>query len=311
MKKLTLSILFLTAVTGCGVSNSSNVSSIVNEDQRQIISKESLQNQFGILSYNDEFLCNAFWSGKQKITTAAHCFTNIKDLKNYKFISPSGKETSLTSSQVSYKADLVTFDTLEENQAPLLEIGIYNPNKEIQIIAYDPATKKNLLSSVEESERTSSNGLIIHTLDTTSGYSGAAMIQENKIVAMHISTMRDLNQNLAIELNEVENVDLSLFENSASLDNECYKYNPFCGNKKVTSIVRVCGVGISVSTGLLFLCKAAVASIPPTCSAAPVDPTLFAASSCGIATSTAAGACGVSVAALTKAAFACIDTIIK
>lgn len=94
---------------------------------------------------------------------------------------------------------------------------------------------------------------LLHTCDTVNGASGGILMQNGKVVAMHIGYLQDQNVNVAVPLAELDNPQLA----AALLAHK--------DNIKLESKLEMCGIGISVTGWTAYLCKAAIVSAVASC----------------------------------------------
>lgn len=215
MKKVTLvtGIVFLLSA-GCSSEDDSTVHSIFGEDDRVI--SDQYSELVGGIFFAREHICTAFVSGPNEITTAAHCFDDEQSLDQYSYDTLLGASYPIDGvSKFIPSADFISLN-VQVGEQHLIE-GQYSDQEESKIVSWDDsqavisATGWTLANTVHPVNY----GLIYHTLVTVSGSSGSPLIQNNRVVGVHLGYLEGSDVNFAIILSELHKIDLS----SEILDN--------------------------------------------------------------------------------------------
>lgn len=276
-------------------SNKSHLKSVFPPDTRSVSTDKHLDSQIGLF-YSGSEVCNAFISGQNEITTAAHCY-KTSDLKDTIFTTVDGNDVLLLSvKKINIDTDIIVFNVAD--QASFIESSTFDPNETFSIMSVNIHTK--ILTVIDNCTRDNilakHDGVIKHRCDTSFGTSGAPIVQNGKAVGVHIGTTADPQINIGIEINKQALVKESL--KNLNIIPEGW------GDRTLT----VCGVGTSVSAFAYWGCYAlvgtAVAACPTGTVGEPITLTVCIAA-CGAATSM----CGVSTYVIYNMVDACVGKL--
>lgn len=302
MINLTHTILMLSAIS-CGKhTNSSGTSAIVGADTRRPNTEESLQKALGTIILSEKSICTAFVSGPGEITTASHCLSG--SLTDFKFKTFDGTKFDIVA-VIDNKPNADTIRLKCGVPDSSLQLGIFAPDTITTLAALDSATEKLVTTTVGHAEL--SQGIIYHTLDSLPGASGGALIQNNKIVGMHLGSVSP-SKNVGVALHSLDEVDVS------NLDIQAEGCNPFGtrSQRRACNIptpsgsqnMTVCGYSFKVPVLSYTACQIGAALLPPNCTAVAAA---TGGGSCAANFAAVSAACVVSVATVASAASCCIS----
>ena len=154
--------------------------------------------------FSGEHSCTGYLSNKEELTTAAHCFSG--KVSETLFVIK-GKTVEIKGvTFLSKEADVAIFQVAR--QANHIPLGSLDHEKSLNLISYN--INKQILQQVScQSIDTPNSGALKHDCDTEPGNSGSPIIQNGKVVAIHIGTTIDQQLNIAIDLNKVVQANLT------------------------------------------------------------------------------------------------------
>lgn len=197
---------YLTSLACSPQSGSPSVAkAIIGEDNREPATNPSLARLIGRISIG-ETTCTAFASASNEITTASHCLPIDEkfDATSAKFSSADGKLYALTELLLlDALKDIAIFKTAENlpsyfERAPLL-------GGSLMLVAVDPKTGGLTADRSCQYEKTiESAGAIVHSCDSVPGESGAPLLQDGKVVGVHVGYKESLDRNIAFDLRRID-----------------------------------------------------------------------------------------------------------
>jgi hypothetical protein len=194
-----LVLTFVCSLAACGVSESeSNQLGIIGIDERVEYIETDLNNHVGQILLSGVPICSAFVSRQFEITTAAHCVVE-EFLSDYSFSSIGGVTSKFL--DVAYKnenADFLSLETANEFK-DWLEVAEYDEFLPTNIVGFNSDSNNFFTSTSSAGSNLVDNGLMFHTMDTKTGASGAPILQDGKVIAMHIGS--NTVDNVSILLN--------------------------------------------------------------------------------------------------------------
>lgn len=195
--------LAVSMASGCmDQNNTSKPNSIIGEDERS--SRADMSADFvstlGIVDLGDRS-CQGFVIATQQIMTAAHCLDKQTDvLKDMKFVLYNGHSTQVTHVvKIDARKDVAIL-AVERQFSQLLPVAQLNVNRELSMTAIDPLTAEVKYSKCRVDSHDEARGAVFYSCDTTPGYSGTAVLQNDRVVAIHVGYSKELNQNVASDL---------------------------------------------------------------------------------------------------------------
>lgn len=202
---------------GCSLesANRAITKGIIGEDDREPVDTPSFARLIGRISIG-ETTCTAFASAINEITTASHCLPADEnfDATTAKFSSADGTPYALKEIQLlDARKDIAVFKTTENlpsyfERSPLL-------GGPLMLVAVDPQTGALTADrSCEYEKSIESAGAIVHSCDSVPGESGAPLLQDGKVVGVHVGYKESLDRNVAFDLRRIDddNVDMLSLE---------------------------------------------------------------------------------------------------
>lgn len=134
--------------------------------------------------------CSAFASGPQEVTTAGHCFSKLEDHKAFVFINGKGEIHRLlrmTYRSESAKGDIAKFfaPTVKE----YFQQVEFDPARPVTMLSYSSDLGAFTQSAAESAILEGSSGYLFSQLDSVKGASGSPILQDGKVVAMHVAAV--------------------------------------------------------------------------------------------------------------------------
>jgi hypothetical protein len=188
--------------SGCKTATEpvSDPSAIIGQDDRITVRAD------GAVGYitDGNLFCSATAFSPQRVVTAAHCID--LDLQ-YRFVQKD-KTRQVTRVSLSKKYDIafLELDGRVEQWIPLG--GQPDRNKPATLVSVNKSDVSKYLVSSSGNIEPGPSGIFYHTFDTTEGTSGSPMLQDDRIVAVHIGTVDDQTKNLAVSPEFLENFKL-------------------------------------------------------------------------------------------------------
>jgi hypothetical protein len=177
---------------GCKTSGSESKAIIGQDDLNTNIDAALLKKIGKIQSKKGH--CTFFVSGKNEIATAKHCVMGYRaqDL----LFEVNGQKIDVP--ELSYKNDGIDFVKLKtlQDMPEIFEFSVLEEGQPASIVGFTGRFEQHTncrLSSMKESK-----AYFLHECDTRSGMSGAPIIQNGRVIAMHLGHAREANKNFAI-----------------------------------------------------------------------------------------------------------------
>jgi len=198
---LGLSVL---AFSGCSQKQdqSSKAKAILGESSRLLpTDNPTLRSTVGYLLTSDGSRCTAFVTGEKEITTAAHCRGKNADAGKIDatFTRLDGKNIHLSKvTRLETKKDYLVLES-DESFSSKLEVSLLS-GQNVSIVGYD-FDKGNLYTqeNCTVDRRLDSAGVFLHSCDSLSGFSGGPILQNGKVVGLHIGYQEKVDRNVAFD----------------------------------------------------------------------------------------------------------------
>ena len=209
------SLILTLAVHACHSANGASPAKGIlgPTSQLQATSDKHLQDTVGYLTTADGSKCTAFITGASEITTAAHCRGKSSDggQINAKFQTVDGSSYTVTSVKtIDTKKDYLVL-VVDASFTDTLALGSIG-NGTISIVGYD-FDKKALYSQdgCQAEQHIDGAGVFTHSCDSIPGFSGGAILQQGKVVGIHLGYQASLDRNAAFETAKLtdDSVDVS------------------------------------------------------------------------------------------------------
>ena len=300
-----LSIVLSVSCTGKPASQSSKTTAIIGENDLAPEQDPLLRSTIGQLKISDS-ICTAFVTGTNQITSAAHCLkdTQTKDLTALSFTSGAGVSAKIVKIEtLDRKKDYLALTT-DTSFPKVLELGSLQGNS-LKLVGFD--TGKGGLyapSNCRLEERVAKSGVFSHSCDTLPGYSGAPLLQQGKVVGIHLGYQEKIDRNAAYEVAQLkdDSTDVAL----VGIVDECLFD---CHIRNVINIpdakqaLNICGYAMQVPVVSYAACQIGVAVLPADCT---VGTAATGGGACAANIGVVAAACAVSIDTVGQAAACCI-----
>lgn len=219
MKRVTLNRLISMSlcqlVLACTSAPASQVNAIIGQDNRQPEDRSLYLETIGRINIG-ETTCNAFASGENEITTAAHCMAldTVPEVSEISFTAANGQRYEVSDIELlDARKDLARLVTKTAFGRWLERASLQGGG--LTLVAVDP-TSGSLLSDRScslEQERPAA-GVFLHSCDTVPGESGAPVLQDGKYVGVHLGYKALVDRNVAFDItkDQDETVDVLSLE---------------------------------------------------------------------------------------------------
>lgn len=303
------SLVFVSVGCGRQYVQSASVQQIVGKDDRSPASL-SYSDVIGSLSFGDYHVCTAYLSAPNVVSTAVHCAPAQENIERYSFKTQSGKIFSLKKNLKNLSGRNASFETFEQSPK-FLESATFNIQEPVSIISYSSRSKRFLESPAARAKLTTQG--LLHTLDTEPGSSGAPVLQNGRVVAIHEGALIESEQNYATRiLSDSSKADkyTGLVNQEWKCHSECEWYQPDCYAWKElncnTGVLSICGRNLAVPVLVYYACQLSLGAIPATCTAGAA---LTAGTSCWANMGIAAATCGASISEIYEIGKACTENL--
>lgn len=194
------SVSVLLGMYGCstGTPGPSKTQAVMGDNNLREETDPDLLRKIGVLS-NGHVECTAFLSGTAEITTAAHC---LESQNIGSFLFRPAREMHGFKVQIKNlrsEIDLAVL-SVEGQTSSSLTVGEATPGR-AQLVAYNAALQKVVTDDQCAVLRDGSRpGLLTHTCDSFEGMSGGILLQEGRVVGMHLGSLATKSINVALEM---------------------------------------------------------------------------------------------------------------
>lgn len=189
----------------CGQQDlTSETKAIIGDDQRSTLNNRIYESTVGSISFKGQAFCSAFITGTYQVTTAAHCILEGADLNELKFTTANGNIFDFNSlDEYNTDTDFAQL-SLSKPSDEFLNLSDFNRDQSISIVGWDSHSNSFFKSSKQENNREviQYRGFLMHSLDTLPSASGSPIIQNGKVVGMHLGYVENRDFNIALILNQ-------------------------------------------------------------------------------------------------------------
>lgn len=200
-KNIFFSLIALGTIS-CGYQeDTSDLAAIIGEDQRAFKLEQTLKKSIGKISLNGEEYCTGFISGNFEVTTAAHCLYEDVSITEYKFITADGNTFTFAGvEEYNENTDLARLD-LNRAASDFLEVGDIDFKQDFSLAGWNSQSGSFFESKkIEKESFFSYKSFLMHSLDTTPSSSGSPIMQNGKVVGVHLGYVADINYNIGLIL---------------------------------------------------------------------------------------------------------------
>lgn len=227
--KVAFGLIVFAPMTGCGQREkyTSSLTQVIGTDTRSAAPLQYAET-IGTLNFGEFQTCSAFMSAPNVISTANHCSPMEDALDHYSFLTQSGKRFKLKKKINTNYKNLSSFETVE-SAGLFLESAQFARGIPLETVSYS-ATKKRYLRATALQAQLTTQG-ILHQLDTEPGSSGAPILQNGKVVAVHDGAIANSEDNYArLVASESTQADsyLGLIDQEWKCNSQCEWYQPDC-----------------------------------------------------------------------------------
>lgn len=242
MRIFILAIILLSSC-GRGIKHS-QTKSIIGKDDRQLVKDSTIQSLVGRI-ISPFGTCTGYISGKNELTTALHC-VNMAHTSQVTFITDNNVSIPILSEkEYLEKVDLIKLNIPEQDK--YIEPEQFRTDLPITVLGYDALQQRIIKDQClfTEKDKNVFPGVIFHGCDTIKGASGAPLVQNGKVVGIHIGTVPDHTINVAVDLAHLSTVDLRelVYEPEGACDGHLRRYNIFKKEEKHWAIGSVVTMG--------------------------------------------------------------------
>ena len=195
-------ILLLSCINQNG-SNNSEGKGIISENGQLKIESTIFDEMVGVVVGGGDF-CTGFASGPNEISTAAHCVKNsdcIFQQCDFYFKPFKGTSQKILSAKIyDERKDYAVF-TLDRTFSKYFESAQISFEKKASILSY--GIRQGTIDTKDKCSIHQYDGIkgtFSHSCELAEGTSGSPIIQENKVVGIHIDNIPSQNTNLAISM---------------------------------------------------------------------------------------------------------------
>jgi endo-1,4-beta-xylanase len=210
-------------LTACGPSNpqSSSIKAIVGPDDRQVVSDERVGVLFNVDTEGGRLpWCTVFAVGEVELITASHCIPSL----NLNYAAQFGEDSfTIAGIKKIESADIARLTVKESIPAQyILAISSSEDDTrsasdaEFTLTAFDPRMGKFVKSENGKLFPATGltgdalDGVYFHDLDTLPGSSGAPILRDGEVVAVHVASKASIREgissplNIAVSINGIE-----------------------------------------------------------------------------------------------------------
>ena len=202
-------------------SHGSGLSAIIGEDDRVDVTDPALRNSvgaFGIKITDPKTkqqtitnYCTAFAISETEVITAEHCVNKAASMvfSPFNTVNTQAPAMALTLKKEYPNADIAVLST-SQNLTAWLPTAANAPqigSPQIEVVSFEPHSSR-LLSAMTggfvlqiKGANQTSSGYYVHSLDTTAGSSGSPVLQDGKVVAVHLGSAKVKTANKTQTLN--------------------------------------------------------------------------------------------------------------
>ncbi|MBF0361504.1 MAG: trypsin-like peptidase domain-containing protein [Oligoflexia bacterium] len=224
--KLIFALLGMSIMFSISIPLSAVRSAVIGTDDRVVTNDVELLKRVGSVLYQGRVICTGFASAKNQITTAAGC-VDERNIDDYTFAFIDKKEKKIQKLRVNKKTNLAFLKVDGINDFFQSE-GLLDGRQPINLVSYKSGD--NLLNKTDNGEVwfTPVNGLLYHTFSSDRGAAGSPILQNGKVVAVHLGTAKytryaealrpdshasignkeNINYNVAVRYNGIKDVEL-------------------------------------------------------------------------------------------------------
>ena len=232
-------------ISSCGHDRkNSQIKSIIGQDNRKQVNDAAIKSLVGKIT-GPFGTCTAYISGKSELTTALHC-VDMAHPSQVMFTTDDNINIPILSEKEHFeKADVIKLNIPEQDN--FIASEKFQEDLPLTVLGYDPKQNKILTDQCffTEKEKNIFPGVIFHGCDTLKGASGAPLLQNGKIVGLHVGTVVDHTINVAIDFSQLSTVNLFdlVYEPERACDGHLRRHKIFKKEEQDWAIASVVTMG--------------------------------------------------------------------
>lgn len=193
------------------MKGSSEIRAILGTNTLQVAPDLALRDVH-VLLHNGSRHCNATIVGPRHVAAALHCIGGDPQMFAGMTVSSASAQSKIVDIfLLNATKDFVIYNT-DSLFNEHYDFGVLDPNQPLRLFAYDSQTNDLKTTICSPIRRLEVNAAFEHNCDTIKGFSGAAILQSNKMVGMHIGHNPKRVVNYALNVSEVQNDNYSILE---------------------------------------------------------------------------------------------------
>jgi hypothetical protein len=244
------------------ITPDSQPAAIIGKDDRTALADQRFEGMIGTVLYQtpeySNIKCTASFVDRNTVVTALHCI-DPTNLGPYRIVLKGQKPIALTGVKKAFTEADVVYLTVDFQNSAFLPSGSLDPNLSTQIISYEVARSRLVEDSGTKIKSVGADGLITHELDTVESASGSPLLQNGKIVGIHLGALYD--KPLIIDLSsKSEAIDKAFAYIAENKSEEAHKIlEPILAGRNAEKAKLIGNVAIDINA----LNKASIASLRP------------------------------------------------
>jgi len=217
MRRFTI-LCCLFFIMSCKSTNSGKVKAIIG--QNDLVLSKNADERLGLL-ITDARQCNASLISKSEVATALHCASpDPNSFVGFYFLSANGQKANVSDiTMLDDKKDFVVYK-LDQSFPKHFEFGALDNKKPLTLLAIDIQKNRQVTTSCSVSYQLQGAAAFAHQCDTIPKFSGAPILQDEKIVGIHVGTNLNETMNFALNTRQLHDdaVDISVLDQSIKLE---------------------------------------------------------------------------------------------
>ena len=220
---------------GCKSTGSSDVSGIIGEKNWKVSNSHTHSNKVGAFisagSKKDSIGCVGFLVGENLVATAVHCVQDPIAFAGATFRTKSGKKANIVElMEIDSAKDFVIYE-LDERYKQYFEIAEAKINEKIEIVSFNPEDESFISSQCYIADNIKESAAFSYKCDTLASFSGSPILQEGRVVGMHIGYSKKNNLNYGLNITNYTPGTKNISQLAPDFVQECWagsNASPFC-----------------------------------------------------------------------------------
>jgi V8-like Glu-specific endopeptidase len=193
----TVAVLLPLYACASGTPSESQTQAVIGANDLKNETNQELLGKIGELT-DGQTHCSAFLTDTSEIATAAHCVES-KKISTFSFRTMNSPlKYKVKVKNINSNIDIAVL-SVEGKFRQKLEFGEVREDK-IKLVGYD-TQKKTLVTheNCDVSRDFSRPGILSHTCDSFQGMSGGVLLQQGRVVGIHLGSLKNQKTNVALE----------------------------------------------------------------------------------------------------------------